>query len=149
MKKFIEVLASKRNLSQRKLICGIGFNDAPYVITNNGVTCPYYVVWASMINRCYKPAKGWEDCIVCKEWHYFMTFRNWMEIQNWENKYLDKDILVLGNKEYGPNNCVFVSQYLNTMFQRTKERKLPKGIRWHKLKNIWYGAVLNPVLINI
>ena len=129
MKEFIEVSVTRRKL---KLICGVGINDAPYKVRNNGLICPYYTVWATMIQRCYKPWKGWEECVVCKEWHYFMAFRKWMKSQDWKNKYLDKDILVLGNKEYGPNNCIFVSQYINALFQHTNNRNLPKGIHWYK-----------------
>ena len=132
MGEFIEVLMTNVSLAQRKLVYGVGINDAPYNVNNNGLVCPYYKVWMSMMRRCYKPYKGQENCSVCKEWYYFMNFRRWMESQDWKYKSLDKDILVLGNKEYGPNVCVFVSQYLNTLFQQTKNKKLPKGISWYE-----------------
>lgn len=136
MKEFVEILLTNCSLANKKLVYGVGINDAPYNIHINGLMCPYYKVWSCVIRRCYEPRKGWEDCIVCKEWlKSFMSFRAWMELQNWKHKVIDKDILVLGNKEYGPNTCVFVSQYLNTLFQQTnKNRKLPRGI---------YQCVLN------
>jgi hypothetical protein len=37
-----------------------------------------------------------------------------MESQDWEGKQLDKDLLGAENKEYGPNNCVFVPQIVNS-----------------------------------
>jgi hypothetical protein len=43
-----------------------------------------------------------------------MTFRAWMIQQDWEGKHLDKDILLPGNKTYGPNTCVFVDPKINT-----------------------------------
>lgn len=128
MKEFVEVPTTR---VKRALISGVGVNDAPYNVNNNGLRCPYYNVWHHMIQRCYEPTKGWEDCIVCKEWQYFMIFRKWMESQDWKNLYLDKDILVFGNKEYGPNTCVFVTNYVNSLFTQTKKRKLPKGINLH------------------
>jgi len=129
MKEFIEVKASKASLAQRKLVCGVGINDAMYTVNNEGLCCPYYIQWHSIIQRCYKFSKRkiYKGCYVHKEWHYFMNFRRWMENQNWKNMYLDKDILILGNKEYGPKTCVFVTNHINTMFQQTKLRKLPKG----------------------
>jgi len=36
--------------------------------------------------------------------------------QDYVGKQLDKDILIPGNKEYGPEKCVFVSQELNKFF---------------------------------
>jgi len=133
MTTFVEIPEYRYKIARRKKVAGVGINDAPYKVTNKKVMCPYYSVWLRMVRRCYVPFKGWEDCTVHNEWHYFMHFRKWMEAQDWKNKCLDKDILVLGNKEYGPNTCVFVSTYVNSIFQKYMEnRKMPKGIRFDK-----------------
>ncbi|MNR10122.1 hypothetical protein D3C85_1263570 [compost metagenome] len=44
--------------------------------------------------------------------------------QDFEGKDLDKDILIKGNKVYGPDNCVFVSRALNTFMN---DRAAVKG----------------------
>lgn len=53
---FIEIKANKKSISARKLVCGVGINDAKYVVKPiiNGVQyrCPYHERWSSMIRRC-------------------------------------------------------------------------------------------------
>ena len=39
-----------------------------------------------------------------------------MEKQDWEGKFIDKDLLFPGNKVYGPDTCVFVTRQLNNIF---------------------------------
>ena len=64
------------------------------------------------------------------EWHRFSSFKAWMEKQDWEGKHLDKDLLVPGNKEYGPSTCIFVSNEVNCLFHVTPKRttELPIGV---------------------
>lgn len=106
-------------LSRRKLVHGIGINDADYSVTGKDrKQCRFYARWRGMLNRCYnhkmlKEHPTYADCFVCAEWVYFSKFKAWMEQQDWEGKDLDKDILVVGNKEYGPNTCVFVDRKVN------------------------------------
>lgn len=105
-----------------RTVCGVGLNDADYVVKPlvNGVRvpCPYYTRWRCMIERCYsiqvhKRQPTYSDCIVCEEWLTFSNFKAWMETQDWEGNQLDKDLLVEGNKVYGPDTCVFVSSDVN------------------------------------
>lgn len=125
--------------SKRSLVYGIGINDAPYqtTIVLNGVkfTCPYYSRWQFMFTRCY--SKSWlklhptyAGCVVCEEWHSFMKFKQWMMTQDWRDKQLDKDILSLGSKKYSPQTCLFISPYLNSLFnlRESKASGLPTGI---------------------
>ena len=122
--------ASKNSISRRKLICGVGINDAPYssligyTIDGKQIRCPFYIRWKSLIQRCYSE-KNWkqtnkhgylknaqyEKCVVVEEWHKFSNFKKWMELQNWEGNHLDKDILFPGNNTYGPDTCLFVPPY--------------------------------------
>lgn len=114
-----------------KKICGVGVNDADYTtqvcdsVTVNGKQrnkviwrCPFYCRWTSMISRCYgKQVKEYyNNCTVCDEWLLFSNFRKWMIEQDWENKSLDKDILVKGNREYHPDKCCFVHRDINALF---------------------------------
>lgn len=122
---FIETPAAPNDYLKRKPIFGVGVNDAPYKIkyTNEAgksYLCPFYQRWKNMLQRVYYPTTHKErptyiECSVESTWLHFMNFRAWMKTQNWANKVLDKDLLVQGNKHYGPDTCVFVSQELNTL----------------------------------
>lgn len=111
-----------------KLVYGVGINDADYPVQKHGVergkkkqlwVCPFYRKWNRMLERSYsQPLKEkyptYQDCQTVSEWHYFMTFRAWMQQQDWEGKELDKDILFPSNKIYGPDTCVFVDAKVNS-----------------------------------
>lgn len=104
------------------MILGIGKNDADYKVTG----CPYYLRWKTMIVRAYdkkyhKRRPSYEGVTVCKEWLTFSNFKRWMETQDWQGKEIDKDILVIGNKEYSPTACCFVLSHLNACFT-TRDR---------------------------
>jgi hypothetical protein len=71
-----------------------------------------------MIERCYSPATlatnpTYDDKIVSDNWKYFTKFSNWMTSQNWEGMELDKDMILLGNREYSADTCWFVPQRIN------------------------------------
>lgn len=53
-----------------------------------------------------------------------------MENQDWEGKYLDKDLLVKGNKVYSPDTCIFVSRYINNLLLAPvlTDKTLPIGV---------------------
>jgi len=132
-------LANKRSLSQRSLVKGVGLNDADYNIQiekNNKIIwrCPFYMRWESMFERCYslsylKRRPTYIGCSVCPEWRYFSKFRLWMEDQKWEGLALDKDLLVKGNRVYGPNTCCFIPQNINSLFHSGKKKNnLPEGV---------------------
>lgn len=124
MNEFIEIPASKKSLSFRRLVHGVGINDAEYMVCPkvNGKNswCPYYKVWMNMICRAYNPKyhkvrPTYSNCTVVKEWHYFSNFKLWMLSKDWEGKHLDKDLMTPGNKTYGPKHCVFVSGKVNAL----------------------------------
>lgn len=141
--KFISKKANKLSLSKRSLVHGVGINDADYVVRPkiNGkyIFCPYYVVWAHMIERCYSEDHllrypSYKECIVCDDWLKFGTFRAWMEKQDWQGKQLDKDILIIGNKTYSPETCFFVTNHVNSLFcvhQSSKGRNA-QGVHFNK-----------------
>lgn len=124
-----------RNHTKRKLVYGVGVNDADYetqVSSFGGRTawkCPFYRKWSAMLERCYSEKslaknKSYEDCYVCSEWMLFSNFKEWMEKQDWQGKCLDKDLLVSGNKIYSAELCCFVDQKLNSFLT---DRKLGRG----------------------
>jgi hypothetical protein len=130
-----------------RLIYNIGINDADYVVrkletvgyTDGKQTqrvvwyCPYYSIWKSMLGRVHDKKglayKYYKDCTIAPEWLRFSVFKRWMEGQDWSEKCLDKDILLEGNRVYGPATCVFVSQHVNKfVLLNTKNTNLPAGV---------------------
>lgn len=106
------------------MIYGFGVNDADYTVQPyvNGkrTPCKFYVTWVNMLQRaCCEKFKSkhptYSKCKVVDEWKSFMTFRKWMESQDWVDKDLDKDILS-DSLEYGPDTCVFVDRATNNFF---------------------------------
>lgn len=138
----------KRN----KLVFGVGINDADYVTnilkTIDGKrksvwSCPYYTRWLKVLERCYSERyKGstYSGCFASEDWHTFSNFKEWMQGQDWKGKDLDKDILVEGNREYGPDTCVFVDHYINSFLVdcRSARGSLPVGVT--KQKNGKYAS---------
>ena len=131
----------KRN----KLLYGVGINDANYntqpMIGSKQVMCKYYSTWKSMLERCYDSKyqtkyPTYIGCTVTEEWLTFSNFRNWMMLQDWEGKCLDKDTLAQGNKIYSPETCIFVTNAINLLFIKRDagrgEYKL--GVSFHKKK---------------
>lgn len=142
-------------LKSVKLVFGVGRNDAEYKITSvfNGrqLMCPFYRAWVNMLQRCYsselharKPA--YFGCSVASEWLGFMSFREWMKGQKWEGMELDKDLLVLGNKFYSPDTCVFVTRQLNTFTIGclVSRGDYPVGVYWDKSRGKYKAMCVNP-----
>lgn len=139
-------------MKTKKLVCGVGINDADYVVKKFEITdvggkrkqkrvwrCAYYQTWKDMLVRCYD-AKYQErhptytGCTVATEWHTFSNFRAWMEKQDWEGLQLDKDLLIKGNKVYSAETCVFVSQTVNKFANDhgASRGEWLIGVNWHK-----------------
>ena len=124
-----------------KLVCGIGINDAYYQVSvkldDVVLKCPIYTRWITMLQRCYdekvhQKYPPYVGCTVDERWHSFMAFREWVLAQpEWEGLQLDKDILILGNKIYGPDTCIFVSRDINTFITNINKgvSGLPIGVR--------------------
>jgi len=127
---------------KKKLVCGVGINDADYVVGTREVVkcegvegkrqqlriCPFYRRWADMLKRCYsrkyhESCPTYSDCYVCEEWLTFSNFKAWMEKQDWEAKHLDKDILLVGNKVYSPDTCLFVDRKVNLFLVDSKKTR--------------------------
>ena len=138
-----------------KLVRGVGVNNADYVVEKSETigyvdgkrkrkqvwVCAYYQTWKSMIDRCYSAKcqernPTYKGCSVSEEWLTFSNFKSWMMDQDWEGKHLDKDLLVEGNKIYGPETCVFVSPAVNlfTTDRGNDGGKWLIGVCWDKGK---------------
>ena len=140
----------------RKLICGVGVNDADYVVrpTVNGKRdmCHFYQTWDNMITRCYSAkeharSRTYIGCSVCEEWLTFSNFKAWMEKQDYYAKHLDKDLLFVGNKVYSPDTCVFVAAVVNTFTTDSAaiRGEYPLGVNFHKASGKFQAQCCNPI----
>lgn len=137
----IESKVSRKN--EKGLIFGVGHFDAlfPRAIRIDGKQHNHrgYSVWQDMLRRCYaqktaKMARNYAGCSVSSDWLYFSNFFSFWK-ENYRDGYvLDKDLLQLGNKIYGPDYCVFVPQALNnfTVDHALTRGECPQGVCWDK-----------------
>ena len=142
--------------AKRSLTHGVGINDADYVANTKvdgvWVTCKFYQTWKGMLERCYSPVEQarfptYVGCSVAVEWHRFMSFKNWMQKQDWHGKQLDKDILFVGNKIYSPDTCSFVDKITNgfTIDQASSRGEFPIGVNLHNYNGKFRARCGNPL----
>lgn len=133
---------SKRATSQRRRVHGFGINDADYVtqptIDGERAMCPAYSAWRHMIERAYcaklhEKRPTYIGVTVCDEWRSFMAFREWWLINHVDGWELDKDLLS-GEREYSPDACIYVPQWLNSFSadRRAARGYWPIGVYFHK-----------------
>ncbi|HZJ98329.1 MAG TPA: hypothetical protein VFD12_10930 [Oligella sp.] len=153
------------NMKTKKLVCGIGLNDADYVVVKREEIgridgkrkqrqvwmCDYYQTWVDMLKRCYSTKKQekhptYAGCTVATEWLTFSKFKTWMESQDWVGLQLDKDLLFQGNKIYSPDTCVFVSQTVNKFANDhgASRGEWKIGATWNKEKGKFQSQCSNP-----
>jgi hypothetical protein len=89
----------------------------------NSINNPYYSYYLRMFHRCYNinmqqnfKHETYADCFIDEKWHNFQNFCEWCETNYIEGFQLDKDILIKGNKKYGPDTCCFVPNEINMLF---------------------------------
>ena len=158
LSRFIEANypTNKTSITLRKPLCGVGVNDADYTTTPtiNGVRLwdPAYRAWFAMMRRAYDPkcharCPTYIGVTVCKEWHSFSAFREW-----WLNNYreccqCDKDLLIPGNREYGPDACVYVPRWLNsfTADSSASRGELPIGVCLLRKTGKYRSECSNPI----
>lgn len=152
-------------MKTKKLVCGIGVNDADYAVAKIETigyvdgkqkqkqiwACPYYRAWASMLNRCYSAKlqerrPTYKNCTVSEDWLTFSNFKAWMENQDWEGRQLDKDLLVEGNKIYSAETCIFVTPTVNafTNSRRASRGDLLLGVSWDSKSEKFRASCGNP-----
>lgn len=134
-----------------KMVYGVGINDADYQTSGRTPTnwkCEYKKRWDSIMQRSYSEAfhkknPTYINCSVHPDWRSFMGFRAWMMTQDWEGKQLDKDILISGNKTYGPDTAVFVTPQTNSFIleKGSSRGKYPIGVTWHKRQQKYVSQI--------
>lgn len=145
-------------LRKRNLVYGWGINDADYnVVIKNSEgkqkMCPIYSAWKDMLQRCnsykFKEKKQnakYIECFTNESWRYFIDFKTWALRSGFEEGLrLDKDILVKGNKEYGPNTCAFVPLSVNNLLLLSKQREdVPLGATYSKIRQRQVNELKKP-----
>lgn len=123
----------------RKVYSKVGYRGVGEYDSVNSQTI--FTLWSNMLARCYdervrERTLTYANCTVMDEWHNFQTFAEWCLAQpQWGlGWYLDKDILVKGNKVYGPETCTFVPREVNNLFTlRGNDRgDCPVGVHMRK-----------------
>lgn len=113
---------------RKRLVHGVGINNADYSVTSHSVVggkkvvtgmCSAYASWINMLCRCYCDSfkaknKTYSDCFVCDDWLIFLNYKKWFDDNYVCGYQLDKDIINIGNKEYSPKNCAFVHKKVNS-----------------------------------
>lgn len=146
MYNFPQITATKKSLSLRRSICGVGINDSAHqirlIINDIAVTCPIYVIWSSILNRCYSKKfqeknPTYKGCRISEEWKSFVNFKTWVLTQDWDGKELDKDIIKTNNKTYSKDLCIFVSNNMNALLcDRAADRGVfPPGVSLQRMVN--------------
>lgn len=148
-----------------RLVSGWGINDVHHPVTRTKLVggkqkrvwvCPYYKKWHDMLKRCFdaklqERCPTYVGCTISEDWKYLSNFITWVDNQpnrNWANCQLDKDLLSVGNKHYGPDTVVFISSNVNKfMVNSGKSRgKFMLGVNQypHKKKNPYKASCKNP-----
>ena len=83
------MMATKKGEYMKKLVYGIGKNDADYSVSNYNTDgkqslCPYYSRWKNILLRIKssktdKKFNSYKGVEICDEWVYFSNFKKWME----------------------------------------------------------------------
>ena len=131
----------------KNLVYGIGINDGsrPAKVASKNVK--EYMLWTSMLSRCFSDRcksehPTYKVCKVSNNFLNYTFFYDWCQEQvgfgnidekgcSWQ---LDKDLLIVGNKTYSENSCVFAPQEINSFFiARSNDRgNYPIGVCFHK-----------------
>lgn len=98
---------------------GVGITDMSTKV--DGKSTPAYTAWFSMLRRVYGKLElvrnpTYVGCSVDATWLRFSVFKRWFDSNSVHGYHLDKDLLVDGNKVYGPKTCCFVPHALNCLF---------------------------------
>lgn len=109
---------------------GVGyFGVGDYKCDLVGGHSKVYAIWNGILRRCYNPqtekmAGIYKGCYVAEEWHNFQNFAEWYTEKDTGGRLaVDKDLLYLGNREYSPDKCLLIPQWLNNFtLTSTKSR---------------------------
>ena len=124
-------------------VYGVSTTGLEPIRNEDGEVLDSYTCWKRMLSRCYSAKvqekyPTYKGCYVSEDWLYYPNFKKWYEENYYkiDNKtsHLDKDILVKGNKVYSPNSCMFVPNFINTLFTKRQNDRgaFPVGVYYDK-----------------
>jgi hypothetical protein len=108
-------------------VFGIGYRGiGEFQAAIHGKDTPVYVKWHSMLQRAYCPLykekfPTYKEVTVAEDWHNFQNFAKWVdsqEVKDIKNYDLDKDLKIVGNKEYSEAACLFVPAQINAALEK-------------------------------
>lgn len=137
----------------QKKVAGIGiYEKGKYSSKLEGSFTREYRVWEKMLQRC-KP-DGWQQrnkpayvgCEVHPDFIKFQWFAEWCnnQIGFGESGFeFDKDILLPGNKVYGPDTCCFVPGQINKLLIKNYRNRgdCPIGVSYDKVRQNYRSEV--------
>lgn len=109
-----------------KSVYGKGFNSAlvgeGYPTRIKGKITKCYDHWRRLLQRSYDPKwkrlhPTYSECSVEECWWDYQNFAEWFNSYEYptEGMDLDKDLLIVNNKVYGPDTCVFLPEHINKL----------------------------------
>ena len=148
------------NPDVRTPVYGVGIND---VFIPDYSLSATWSRWNGILRRTDNRDTRWvkknlryKGCTMDPRWFKLSVFKEWTE--TWDdpdNKEIDKDILIQGNKHYGPDTCLMVRPIVNSWFKpssKNPESGLPWGVTicnmWKtgRVKDKPYRTQINPVI---
>jgi len=122
----------------RSLVYGVGVND---VIIPEFTKSRIWKQWCGIIRRTDNRDPVWlqtkptyVDCTLDPRWYKLSVFKEWVEgWDDYQNKEVDKDLLLPNNKVYGPDTCLMVRPIVNKWFKSKYDSSgdLPRGVTWN------------------
>ena len=115
-------------------VCGVGCIGG----RSGSIDPESHSCWNSMITRCYSSlyqstGYAYIGCTVDKRWHNYSVFADWYDENHIEGYQLDKDLILIGNKVYSEETCVFAPRALNLLFATSRNRRgLPLGVKGNR-----------------
>ena len=136
------------------LVHGFGVNDADYNVQPSAeggrVMCSAYKAWKCILNRCYSRKSQQEHpsyigVTVCDEWRSFMAFREWWLENHVDGWQIDKDLLT-DNRQYSPDNCIYVPAWLNVFANGNFAARgdFPIGVSYEKDRGLFEAYCNSP-----
>ena len=134
-------------------IYGVGYlGEGKYKMSENGKLTDVYIIWSSMLKRCYDPKYQEKHTTYkgCRVEDYLLNFQHmgkWIEDNYYkapgEQMCLDKDILCKGNKVYSRETCIFVPERINKLFTKRDHNRGKDPIGVDQLPSGNYQAYCN------
>lgn len=117
----------------------------------DGRKTPAYASWSGIIQRGYCPEfkrsnPSYFDVSVCDEWHDFQCFSEWFLLQAnsvTPGFQLDKDLRVIGCREYSPESCSFVPSHINSLLNDCAENRgpYPQGVSFDEKRGLYRARI--------